>query len=65
MITTIQAIFLRSSSVVPSRLNGQSSGLDEGCGLLKVLHVSPELFLQRCSMGPLLCSCFTKEEAEL
>ena len=35
--------------------------LDEGCGLLKVLHVAPQLFLQRCSEGPLLRSCFSEK----
>ena len=33
---------------------GQSGGLDISCSLRKVLHVFPQLFLQRCSMGPLL-----------
>ena len=45
--------------------NGQSGGLDESCGLQKFLHVASQLFLQRCSMGPLLRSCFSEEEAEL
>ena len=27
----------------------------------KVLHVAPQLFLQRCSTGPLLSFCFSKE----
>ena len=46
--------------------SGQSGGVDEGCGLQKVLRVfSLQLFLQRCSMGPLLPSCFSGEGAEL
>ena len=45
--------------------NGQSGGLDESCGLQKLLHVASQLFLQGCSMGPLLRSCFSEEEAEL
>ena len=46
---------------------GQSGGLEEGCGgLQKVLHVVvPQLFLQRCSMGPLLPSGFSEEGTEL
>ena len=39
-----------------SALKGQSVGLDEGCGLQNVLHVAPQLFLQRCSVRPLLAS---------
>ena len=42
-----------------------SGGLDEGCGLQKVLVLPPHLFLQRCYMGPLLPSCFSEEGAEL
>ena len=29
----------------------QSGGLDEGCGLHHVLHVTPQLFMRRCSNG--------------
>ena len=46
-------------------LKGESGGLEESCGLQKVLHVAPQLFLQRCSMGPLLPSGFSVEGAEL
>ena len=44
--------------------NGQSFGLDDGCGLQKVLRVDlPQLFLRRCSnTGPLLRSCFSVDE---
>ena len=45
--------------------NGHSGGLDESCGLQKVARVASHLFLQRCSMGPLLRSCFSEEEVEL
>ena len=48
-----------------SASSGQSSGLDEGCGLGKVVGGGPQLFLQWCSMGPLLCSCLSEEGAEL
>ena len=34
-----------------SASNIQSGGLDERCGLQKVLHVAPQMLLQRCSMG--------------
>ena len=36
--------------------------MDEGCGLHKILHVVPQLFLKRCSRGPLLPSCFSELE---
>ena len=39
--------------------NSQYDGLDEGRGLRKVLHVASQLFLQRCSIGPLQPSCFS------
>ena len=45
--------------------NGQSGGLEESCGLQKVLRVVPQLFLQRCSMGPLLPSGFSVEGVQL
>ena len=47
--------------------NGQSGGLDEGCGVLqKVLRVvARQLLLQRCSMGPLLPSAFSGRRTEL
>ena len=48
--------------------NGLSLGLDDSCGLQKVLRVDlPQLVLPRCSnTGPLLRSCFSVDEgAEL
>ena len=33
---------------------GWGSEVVKGCGLQKALHVAPLLFLQRCSMGPML-----------
>ena len=39
-----------------------SGVLERGCGLHKVLHVVPQLFLQHHIMGPLLCSCFSEGE---
>ena len=45
-----------------SASHGQSGGLDEGCGgLPMVLVVAPQLFLQRCSMEPLLPSGFLNQ----
>ena len=34
-----------------SALNGQSGGLDEGCGIHQVFHVAQLLFLQLCSIS--------------
>ena len=34
--------------------NDKSGGLDVGCGLQEVLFAAPELFLECCSVGPLL-----------
>ena len=56
-------IFIRSYSAFERGYasNGQSGGLDEGCDLqIVVLRVAPQLFLQGCSVGPLLCPCFLK-----
>ena len=39
-----------------------SGVLEGGCGLQKVLHVVPQLFLHLCTMGPLLRSCFSEGE---
>lgn len=44
--------------------NGPSSGLDDDCGLQKAHHAAPQLFLQCCSVGPLLRSCFSEERAD-
>ena len=48
-----------------SASSSQSSGLGESCHLEEVIGVGPQLFLQWCSMGPLLCSCLSEEGAEL
>ena len=52
----------RNLEVVRSCVQGVSPHvwLDEGCLTCcrqKVLCVVPQLFLQHCAMGPLLCSC--------
>ena len=44
--------------------NGQSGGLDDDCGLQKAHQAAPQLFLQCCSVGPLLRSCFSEERAD-
>ena len=44
--------------------NGQSGGLDDDCGLQKAHHAAPQLFLQCCSVGPLLRSCFSEERSD-
>ena len=55
-----------NSQQVELQMVMQSRSLDEGCGLQKVFHVVvPQLLLQRCSMGPLLPSGFSEEDAEL
>ena len=59
-------VLLLISSTVELQMVMQSRSLDEGCGLQKVFHVVvPQLFLQRCSMRPLLPSGFSEEDAEL
>ena len=55
-----QALLLRFSMALPQ----MASGLDDGRGLQKIFPDAPQLFLQCCSMGPLLASGFSKKGAE-
>ena len=65
-MVSVMLVLSSPSSFSPcSTSNSQSGGLDEGCGLHKVLHVAPQLCLQRCSMGPLLPSDVSEEGTEL
>ena len=45
--------------------NDKSGGLDVGCGLQEVLFAAPELFLECCSVGPLLGSYGLEQRTEL
>ena len=66
MKRSVFCVLLLIPSTVELQMVMQSRSLDEGCGLQKVFHVVvPHLLLQRCSMGTLLPSGFSKEEAEL
>ena len=60
-LTHLVFVLLRSSMVLPQMVT--SGGLDEGSGL-QSFHVAPKMYLQPCSMGPLLCSLFSEDGAE-
>ena len=60
-LTQLVFVLLRSSMVLPQMVT--SGGLDEGSGL-QSFHAAPKLYLQRCSMGPLLLSRFSEDGAE-
>ena len=65
-MVSVMLVLSSPSSFSPcATSDSQSGGLEEGCGLQKGLHVVPQLFLQRCSMQPLLPSDFSEEGTEL
>ena len=60
-LTQLVFVLLLSSMVLPHMVT--AGGLDEGSGL-QSFHAAPELYLQRCSMGPLRRSRFSEDGAE-
>lgn len=61
--TFTQLVFVLLRSIMALPQMATSGGLDEGYGL-QSFHVAPKLYLQRCSMGPLLRSRFSEDGEE-